>query len=274
MHDSLVYEHPLSEKLRNWLRLEFLLEQIRNGLANNDRWSRRQCLMDLNELAHSLARSEVKAELQKDVSHYVAWLNALAEHPEVDAERQQNLQQSLNDALGNLRRMGKYPGQSLRNNAFLSNIRQRASIPGGACDFDLPALHQWLASPVEIQAQDLESWYASFQTLSQALTLLLSMIRDSDKPVSVTAARANFHQPLDKDTQLLRIFLPKQSPYYPEISGGRHRISLRFVHYSGEQQRPIAAQHDVPFQISYCSVLSDRATSGNKPSLAPLPVDS
>jgi cell division protein ZapD len=40
-------------------------------------------------------------------------------------------------------------GQYLRENEWLMNIRSRAAIPGGACEFDLPSYHHWLNRDVE-----------------------------------------------------------------------------------------------------------------------------
>ena len=56
-------------------------------------------------------------------------------------------------------------GQSFKEDRFLSTIRQRFNLPGGACCFDLPALHHWLHLPCEQKQQDAQNWMGSLRFL-------------------------------------------------------------------------------------------------------------
>ena len=44
-------------------------------------------------------------------------------------------------------------------------IKQRTSIPGGACEFDLPSYHYWLNQSAETRRGDIENWLAQFQPI-------------------------------------------------------------------------------------------------------------
>jgi cell division FtsZ-interacting protein ZapD len=53
-------------------------------------------------------------------------------------------------------------GHYLRENDWLMTIKNRAAIPGGVCEFDLPGYHYWRhRDPVALRQQDLRGWIAS-----------------------------------------------------------------------------------------------------------------
>ena len=49
-------------------------------------------------------------------------------------------------------------GQHLRDNEWLMAIKQRSAIPGGVCEFDLPAYHYWLHQDPGARRNDLTGW--------------------------------------------------------------------------------------------------------------------
>jgi cell division protein ZapD len=52
-------------------------------------------------------------------------------------------------------------GQFLREDRLIGLVRQRLSIPGGCCSFDLPTLHMWLHMPQAQRDAQVNSWLAS-----------------------------------------------------------------------------------------------------------------
>mgnify|MGYP006144106513 CR=1 FL=1 len=61
-------------------------------------------------------------------------------------------------------RAGK-AGQSLTENEWLMSIRSRISIPGGTCEFDLPAYYAWQHHPAGDRRADLERWAGTLAPL-------------------------------------------------------------------------------------------------------------
>jgi len=39
-------------------------------------------------------------------------------------------------------------------------IKQRASIPGGTCEFDLPSYHYWQQQDASLRRESLQAWLA------------------------------------------------------------------------------------------------------------------
>ena len=66
-HHRQTYEQPLNERMRTFLRLEFLYNQM---LANTDieeQWATRNAIMNLLEILAVLMRGDVRNEILKEV---------------------------------------------------------------------------------------------------------------------------------------------------------------------------------------------------------------
>jgi cell division protein ZapD len=51
---------------------------------------------------------------------------------------------------------------------------------------------------------------------------------------------------------MLRIALPADSHFFPEISGGKHRFTVRFLQLTGYSNRPKQTKEDIEFEIACC----------------------
>ncbi len=161
----------------------------------------------------------------------------------------------LEQATSQIYRLDGQVGQRLRDNEFLKSIMQRSSIPGGSCAFDLPQFHYWLRQPVAERHAQLENWWRELVPVRDALALLLSLTRSSSRSLQETAPQGFFQQTLDaqRPTQLIRVGIAETLHMFAEISGGRHRFSIRFLQVA-EGQRPTQVQQEVPFSLACCVI--------------------
>ena len=61
------------------------------------------------------------------------------------------------------------------------------------------------------------------------------------------------HAPTRSDQlTLIRVLLPNGSKIFPEISGGQHRFTVRFLSWSGIDNRPTQTSADVRFLLALC----------------------
>lgn len=255
MADYTVFEHPLNEKCRTLLRLSHLFEQFEHHLPLETEWNSRAALMALLDVANVLSRADIKSELIKEADRYATALGRMAGKPGVDRVR---LDQILVDIQGVSHALQHHPGQlghALRNNDFLSAVVQRTSIPGGSFDFDLPQLHHWLQLPHSERLMQLDSWRHEVAAVQEAVDLLLSLIRSSATPQQETAEAGFFQRnlPSGSHAQLVRVGLAPDAALYPEISGGKHRFSIRFLE-SLDLEHPAQTQNDVAFLLTTCSL--------------------
>jgi cell division protein ZapD len=139
---------------------------------------------------------------------------------------------------------------------FLYSIRQRSSIAGGTCDFDLPAYHYWLQhTSIEARKQQIRTWFDQFSSARSAIDITLRLIRSSTVFSTQTATKGFYQHTLDSShpNQLIRVQVAKDASYYPEISGGKHRFTVRFMNFD-INQRPQQISEDVEFSLSCCAM--------------------
>lgn len=254
MADTIIYEQPLNERIRTFLRLEFLFSRVDNALKKNSELNNRDAIDGLLNILSVFERSDLKAEIIKEIERLIGNLSALENSPGVDNSALEELLSDLDQTLDALHLTKSSIGQNLRENDFLYSIRQRSSIAGGTCDFDLPAYHYWLQHSTDEsrQAQILD-WSDQFSAVRAAITITLQLIRGSTGFAECNASSGFYQHSLDSNlpTQLIRVKLPQNADYYPEISGGKHRFTVRLMQFD-INQRPQQIKDDAIFLLSSC----------------------
>ncbi len=253
----IIYEHPLNERIRTLLRLEHLFRQAQNFQKGASSWDSRMVITTLFDILDLFSRSDLKTEIIKEVDRASSNLNALMENPAVDGKRLSTILNALQHISNNLHEISGPLGQSLREDEFLTSIRQRSTIPGGTCDFDLPGYHQWLEQPSDTRHPKQRLWLRQLEPIQQAVELLLKLNRNSAEPQQSVAESGQFQQQLENNYpyQMIRIFLPHQSTYYPEISGSKHMFTIRFIRTNIEGDKTTQEKvmsDDLPFQLALC----------------------
>ncbi len=253
---DVVYEQPLGERIRNFLRLEHLFAVVAAHIDGEREWDSRSALAAMIDVTDLLARADIKAELMKELDRQAAVLKPLVRNPQVDPGRLEDALARLDRVMAKLRAPDFQPGQCLRRDELVGTIRQRIAIPGGTCNFDLPGFHYWLALPRTHRAAQLRHWFGDLAALEEGIALALSIIRASATPTRENARGGFFQLPLDTSVSchLVRIVLPLTATCYPEISAGKHRFTVRFLEQRDTQQRPVQTPQDVDFVLERCVV--------------------
>jgi len=250
-----IYELPLNERIRTLLRLDFLFRQVDHDLTDASHWGSRAAVATLIDIINVFARSDLRTDLIKELERLATGLAPLTRRPGVDQQALAALLGDLDRLIDRLHAMPAQVGSNLREHEFLNAIRQRAAIPGGACDFDLPAYHHWLNQDTEARHADIRRWRGSLDALRETAALIVRLVRESGQAADERAEQGFFQQALDTQTpyQLIRVILPKDSPCFAEISGGKHRFTIRFMEQS-LHERPQQTTQEVAFRLVRCAI--------------------
>ena len=253
--DKITFEQPLRERIRIFLRLESLYQSILSNLQGTSACHSRQALNGILDLHNIFIRNDLKSEVMKELERQISVLSKLEQIPGVNIQKLTNTLDELDVLNDRIHAIDGQIGQELKQNELLSAIKQRTSIPGGCCDFDLPAYHFWLEQAHSKRQADLQSWLDHFEAVCESINLVLHLIRDSALPVSEVAVEGFFQLALDANQpcQLVRVSLPRSSPYFPEISGGKHRFNIRFMRFNLDQ-RPVATEETIQFDLACCII--------------------
>lgn len=249
------YEQPLNERMRTFLRLEFLYQQLRFHQRQMDAWSTRAAVNALLEILAITSRGDIRSDVLKELERHMAVIHDYQSKPGADADRVHAIVANLAKLRSDLNAAGVSFMQRLRDSEFLNAIKHRSAIPGGTCEFDLPDYSHWLSLPFEIRAAALADWTSTVQPLCDAVVELLWLTRQNTRPRRETAIGGVFQLNLDRNVpcQLLRITLPGGTELFPEISGSHYRCTIRFLSWTDINMRPVQAINDVPFLLTTCT---------------------
>jgi len=248
------YEQPLSERMRTFLRLEFLYQQMLYNRDQQANWATRATISTLLEFLSILSRGDVRSEVLKELDHQIGALQRYQSKPGVNIRRLETLIHNLVASRDEIGRSGTSFLQPLKSSEFLNAIKHRSAIPGGTCEFDLPEYNHWLRQPIDRRNQDLLQWIEAIRPICDAVSETLWLIRESAQPTSRTAINGMYQHTMQKDAncRLLRVSLAGDSPLFPEISGSQHRFTVRFLEWSTINSRAVQTGHDVNFELSIC----------------------
>ncbi|MGI9247926.1 MAG: cell division protein ZapD [Woeseiaceae bacterium] len=248
------YEQPLSERMRTFLRLEFLYQQLLYNSEKEADWATRATVSSLLEILAILSRGDVRSEVLKELDHQLGALERFQSQPGVDNSRLDSLVHNLIASRDEIGRVGTGFLLPIKDCEFLNAIKHRSAIPGGTCEFDLPEYNHWLRQPIERRQQDLAQWVEIIRPVCDAVSESLWLIRESARPEGQMALNGMYQHNMQKDAncRLLRVSLAGDSPLFPEISGSQHRFTIRFLEWSTIDSRAVQTGHDVSFQLSIC----------------------
>lgn len=250
---TIAFEQPLNERVRMFLRLEFLFAEFRHHRADSSAWGLRASLHALLDLLSLLGRSDLKTEIIKELGDQQSALTRLKQKPGVDPGRLDQVLGEILAAINAMQRLTTHAiATALRDNEFLMTLANRSTVPGGTAGFDLPHFHAWLALPAAQQHRDLDAWFADLAPFEQCVNLYLKLLRNSVEPTPQVARGGMFVYTPQAQYALVRVLLPADSALYPEISAGRHRFTVRMMQLRDVNVRAHQATHDVSFHLQCC----------------------
>jgi cell division protein ZapD len=250
----LVFEQPLNERMRTFLRLDFLYNQALHHNEMASPWGSRAAMASLIDILAIATRGDVRSDVLKELEGQLATLGEFQSNPGVDAQRLKTLMANLQRLRTDLMSAGSAFLQPLRDSEFVNAIKHRSAIPGGTCEFDLPDYYFWLAQPDDARLRAFNQWLGLLRPMCDAIAELLWLTRQNGRSRQELARGGSFSLSFDRDNplQLLRISLPASAGLYPEISGSHHRCSVRFLSWNGLATRPTQTEADVAFLLSCC----------------------
>lgn len=252
--EPIVFEQPLNERMRGFMRLEFLWQQLSYHAGLPNAWSSRSAVGCLLEILAITSRGDARGDVLKELERQMATMRDFQNRPGVDGARLRAVLSALMRRREELNAAGANFLQKLRESEFLNAIKHRSAIPGGTCEFDLPDFYHWLNLDPDAREADLAAWLATIRPLCESVSELLWITRENARPREEKAAGGVFQITFERDrpAQLLRITLPGASKLYPEVSGSHHRCSLRFLRWNSVHSRPVQATDDVSFVLAIC----------------------
>ncbi|HXU52689.1 MAG TPA: cell division protein ZapD [Casimicrobiaceae bacterium] len=249
------YEHPLNERIRTLMRLEDLYGRARFFAAADDPREHHAALAAMFEITEVAGRADLKTDILQELERQRQLLAPLRDNPHIETHALNVLLEEIEKVGARLHAQAGKVGQHLRDNEWLMAIKQRSVIPGGVCEFDLPAYHFWLHRDAAARRHDLAEWLAPFEPLGAGLAIILRLLREHGRTGRHVAQRGVFQLMLTttRIAQLLRLSVPRELACVPEISANKYALNVRFLAVNGSERGSVY-DRDVEFEMMFCNL--------------------
>lgn len=248
------YEYPFNERIRTYLRLEHLFRRLTMLVPREHPLDHHHALLTIFEVMDVAARADLKSDVLKDIDKQKTALNLYRGNPAISEAALDGIIAQLDSCFAGLNDVSGKAGHSLTENDWLMSIRSRVGIPGGTCEFDLPAYYAWQHQDADVRRVDVEKWASTLAPLAESVHLLLKLLRDSGAPQKVLATNGQFVQtlPQGRTFQLMRLRIDPGPGLIPEISGNRLMVSVRLMRH-GDDDRLHATTDEAAFEMTLCA---------------------
>ena len=244
------FEHPLSERVRNFLRIEHLFRRFQVEIEYRDSvWSHHWALFTLFDIMECAARAELKLDILQELERQRQITVCSC-----DKEMELAFQERLKQVATGLQSIQQKFGQHLRENEWLMAIKQRMLVAGGTSPFDLPSYYCWQQLPYEERLADLQMWIRALMPTYDAISVLLDILRSNTREVDCVAHNGHYqHASLAQNIHLLRIDVAQSYQVMPEVSANKYITHIRFLDVSRERARGKQTAADLSFKMIMCS---------------------
>jgi cell division protein ZapD len=250
----ITYDYPLNERIRTLLRLEDLFEKMLYFVDAEGPEEHHVALTMLFDILEIASRADLKFDLVQELERQRQILLSFRNNPDISEEALSGALYEIEQSSAALLAMQGKTGQYLRENEWLMSIKNRIGIPGGVCEFDLPAYHFWLNRDAAQRRGDLTGWVTPLLPIRAGISIVLRLLRSSGRPERQVAVRGAFQQMLSGRTaQLIRLRVSKHHAAVPEISANKYALNIRFI-VPDTDMRPKQSEADIEFELTYCNL--------------------
>lgn len=250
------YEFPFNERIRALLRLEDLFKKVLLHVESGQPHNHHSALMLLLQMLDLIERADIKVDIVHELDRQATALQNLLGNPNISEQVLTDTIQEIEACAAGLRNDKAKIGQSLRDNEWLMSIKQRASLPGGACQFDLPSYHYWLNLDQEQRDNDFYTWLARLLPMYEGIKIILHILRGSGMTNEHIAEKGFYQQMLStgKAAQMVRIELLDKVECLPEVSANKYAINVRFFDIDFVH-KPKQYETSVAFKMTLCNLM-------------------
>lgn len=236
------------------MRLDLLFDQLTYCSKAKNTWDNTNAVNVINDIMAFTNRTDIKSEVIKELERQQNIVQGLVSQPGINEKKTLKLLEEIKSSTDELHAINGSIGQNLQQNIILNSAKQKSVLPGSSGNFDSPLYLKWVNQPPGERSRQLVEWSSTFTPLNNAIKLAMKTIRSSGDNTELTAENGFFQDNLElsKPYQLIRVAIPNDAEYFPEISAGKHRFSIRFLNTNDYYSNPEQTKNDIPFILCNC----------------------
>ena len=252
MNEYIIYEQPVTENVRNFLKCEYLFEKFNSAIQKQDMWSVKSSISTLIEISDLIFRINLKVELLKELEKNILFLNYLYNDNSIEISVYDNFITKTKNCIVALNNINDSPSKSVLSNDFLMQIKSKLHIPAGENFFDMPSYLNFLSSNRSFIIDNINLWYLPFEPFFASSKLILDIKRKNSKFITMNSAGSYFEKKIDKNSKfdLARIKLIKNINIFPDISIRSQNINIIFKTSYGPNRLSKTISKNIDFELS------------------------
>lgn len=250
----ILFEHPFNERTRFLIRLEYLFKRLFTFTQSKDAEHQHVCLGLLFEIMELCDRGDFRGWVLQEIEKQKINLESYRSYPEVDTKILDASIKRLTEVSEKLAGAHKL-GAHLRENEWLMSVRSRFLTPGATSPMDMPSYGAWMASAEPERQEAMKQLIRPLLPLYEAIAMVLKILRDAVEPDFESTRENGFFEKSigGRVYQIARVWVPQGGRIYPEISGNKHVVMVRFYRLS-EQFRQQLIMDSIGFKLALCNI--------------------
>lgn len=101
-------------------------------------------------------------------------------------------------------------------------------------------------------SNNMRDWLQELHLVEDAINITLSFLRERGRFAEVNANKGFYQGVVEDNIELIRILSPKDSGYYPTLSGNKYRYAIRFMWFAPPVDASASVEQDFSFKLASC----------------------
>lgn len=247
-----IYEEPVQEKIRKFIKIEFLLNKIIHFKGKENKSENYISLSAFSELYEILSRSDIKSELIREIENQNIYFQKIRDIPETGADKNK-----LNSVIEK-QEMLLHLVHGIESN-YLDYLEHdvlfKTMLKNSFTQLQPSSIEFWLSRDILIRETQIDLWLEPLQFIKRAIDFILEVIRKSGRFEDRMAEKGFFTEKIlsTRNVLLIRVTLTSDLYYYPQISVGKQRLTIIFMS-KDDKNNLIPYQEDVSFILTTCAL--------------------
>ena len=245
-----LYEEPVQEKIRKFIKIEFLLNKIYYFKGKENKSENYISLLALCELYEILSRSDIKSELIREIETQNTYLQKIKEIPQADSSKLNSVLEKQSQLLKLIYSIEINYLDHLERDILFKTILKNSftQLQPASIDF-------WLSRDILNRETQIDLWLEPLIFIKRSIDFILEVIRKSGRFEDRMAEKGFFTEKQDpkKNVLLIRVTLTSDLYYYPQISVGKQRLTIMFM-TKDDKNNLVPYQEDLNFILTTCSL--------------------
>lgn len=221
---SIIFEHPLNELVRSFLRIERLFAELDRSLRFSE--DKNTVLMLMCSIMRLLERPDLKSKLTNYLHQQYLQLEAFSNNPSIEQERLEKMLARIDTKLKLLKSNHTLTALMPCSHELIKKYQTEMMSHGATALIVEPIFSAWDQLSSEDSTEILSQWRLQIEDLHATIQLAVELMRLSQPFQTIECNSSFYSKSINFDYSLIRMKLPKG--IQPELSAGRHHVAIRF----------------------------------------------